>query len=364
MKRILLKTGISVLVLTMCLGLLQRLLVPKYITEAQEGRLIEEYYQSGMKHDVVFIGDCEVYENFDPVVLWDEYGIPSFIRGSPQQLIWHSYYLMEETLKYETPDVIVFNVLSMKYDTPQSEPYNRLTVDGMRPSMIKWKAAWSGMFHESTGEQEKESFISYFFPLLRFHSRWSDLNSYDFKYWLKDTPQLSVNGYLPRIDVQGTDFFPKGQQLADYQFAESNYEYLDKMTQLCKDHNVELILIKAPSTWPYYYPEWDEQMVAYAEKNDLTYINFLDYVDEIGIDFMTDTYDKGLHLNSAGAEKLSRYFGKILKGQANLPDRRSENEYVKSWEAIKAFRDERITAQEEYLKSHETLKDFYKDTAK
>ena len=83
-------------------------------------------------NDVIFIGDCEVYENISPVTLWQEYGITSYIRGSAQQLIWQSYYLLEETLRYETPKVVVFNVLSMKYNEPQNEAYNRMTVDGMK----------------------------------------------------------------------------------------------------------------------------------------------------------------------------------------------------------------------------------------
>ena len=93
--------------------------MPKYVTGVVEGALIAEYYPEEKNHDVIFIGDCEVYENFSPQILWEEYGINSFIRGSAQQLIWQSYYLLEDTLRYETPKVVVFNVLSMKYNEPQ-----------------------------------------------------------------------------------------------------------------------------------------------------------------------------------------------------------------------------------------------------
>ena len=74
------KKSIAILaaVLAVCLAvlwLLQMLLVPKYMTDVQEGALIAEYYEEEKDHDVLFIGDCEVYENFSPVVLWEEYGI-------------------------------------------------------------------------------------------------------------------------------------------------------------------------------------------------------------------------------------------------------------------------------------------------
>ena len=110
----------GVLVCVLILGLVQALLMPKYMTESPEGAIIAEYYDYAGNNDVVFIGDCEVYENFSPITLWEENGITSCIRGSAQQLIWQSYYLMEETFRYETPEVMVFNVLSMKYGSPAS----------------------------------------------------------------------------------------------------------------------------------------------------------------------------------------------------------------------------------------------------
>ena len=175
----------AALVLTVAiLFLLQALLVPKYMDNTKEGALIGEYYENAGNNDVIFIGDCEVYENFSPITLWEEYGITSYIRGSAQQLIWQSYYLMEETFRYETPDVMVFNVLSMKYDTPKStgsqsqrEAYNRMTLDGMRWSKSKWDSIYASMTEE---ERDWEAQYSYIFPLLRYHDRWNQLTADDF----------------------------------------------------------------------------------------------------------------------------------------------------------------------------------------
>ena len=309
------------------LWLLQMLLVPKYMTDVREGALIAEYYEEEPNHDVVFIGDCEVYENFSPITLWEEYGITSYIRGSAQQLIWQSYYLMEETFKYETPDVIVFNVLSMKYDTPKStgsssqrEAYNRMTLDGMRWSDSKVNSILASMTQE---EREKEAMWMYLFPLLRYHDRWSEQTAEDFRYWLKrDT--VSHNGYLMQVGVKPLEDEHVERPLVDYEFAPSCYEYLDWMVELCKAHGTQLVLIKAPSLSPVWWDEWDQQMVAYAEENDLLYINFLNHQEEIGIDWNTDTYDTGLHLNVYGAEKLSSYFGRILSEECGVADRRSD----------------------------------------
>ena len=133
----LLAVVLSIVITISGLWFATRLLMPKYMSGILEGAMIAEYYDDPTEHNVVFIGDCELYENISPVYLLENFGINSYIRGSAQQLIWQSYYLAEETIEREHPDVIVFNVLSMKYNTPQNEAYNRMSIDGMRWSKSK-----------------------------------------------------------------------------------------------------------------------------------------------------------------------------------------------------------------------------------
>lgn len=334
------KIFISGLVIFVTLYLLQRLLVPKYATEIIEGAMIAEYYQEEKDHDVIFIGDCEVYENFSPQVLWDDFGINSYIRGSAQQLIWQSYYILEDTLRYEIPKVVVFNVQSMQFDRPEKEAYNRMTIDGMEWSQAKMETITASM-------TEKESYLDYVFPILRYHSRWNDVTSEDLEYMF-DVPRVSHNGYYMRVDTRAAENVPSGKPLADYSFGEVDYEYLDRLVKICRVNNIELILIKAPSLYPYWYEQWERQIEEYAEKNDLLYINFLEQTDDIGLDFSQDTYDGGLHMNLSGAEKVTKYLGKVLMKETNLQDRRNEEKLALVWEEKRkryiADRDEQYEA--------------------
>jgi hypothetical protein len=106
------------------------------------------------------------------------------------------------------------------------------------------------------------------------------------------------------------------------------------MTETCRDNGIELILVKAPVLYPYWYPEWDEQMVKFADANGLRYINFLDHQDETGLDYSADTFNGGLHLNVYGAEKLTSYFGKILRNEYNVTDRREDMDLKQRWERL------------------------------
>lgn len=336
MKKTLILCTCILLATVLCLGFVQLLVTPKYMTSSRDGALIAEYYNEVPDHDVVFIGDCEVYECFTPPTLWQEYGITSYVRGSAQQFIWQSYYLLEETLKRETPKAVVFNVLSIKYGEPQSEAYNRMTLDGM-----KWSSSKIDAIHASMTEEE--DFLSYVFPLLRFHSRWSDLGAEDWQY-LFHRDRVSHNGYLMQTAVSPKTSDREGRPLADYTLPEVGFEYLEKMRALCEEKGVEFILIKAPTNnWKYYwYDEWEEQIVAWANEKNVDYYNFIPLDEEIGIDWSTDTYDGGVHLNVFGAEKLTSYFGDILVQKYGLSDRRGEAELDTLWaEKLAIYQKER-----------------------
>jgi len=310
---------IAVLLLFICLfSLINRLFSPKYMTDLEEGSMISSYYDEVGGHDVIFIGDCEVYANFSPMEMYRSNGITAYVRGTSQQLIWQSYHILKETLRYEKPKVVVYNVNAMRYSEPVSEAYNRLTIDQMRWSEDKVNIILDSMM-------EEETFLSYVFPILRYHSRFDELTREDFEY-LFMTQDNTFNGYQLHTEVVPVGNLPVKRPLPDYQFGDICYEYLEKMTALCKENGVELILVKAPSLYPFWYDEYDAQVRNFADQHGLSYYNFTAVADEIGLDYSTDTYDAGLHLNVSGAEKLSVYFAEILAKEHSVLDRREESE--------------------------------------
>lgn len=303
------------LAFVLVVSLATMLLQPKYMTDLVEGSFISQYYREAGDHDVVFIGDCEVYANFSPMELYRQRGITAYVRGTSQQLIWQSYHILEETFRYETPKVIVWNVNAMRYSEPVSEAYNRLTIDRMRWSREKVDIILASM-------TEEESFLSYVFPILRYHSRFDKLTEEDFTYFFREKDN-TFQGYQMNKGVEPVGALPRKRPLPNYDFGENCWDYLDKMRQLCQRNGAELVLIKAPSVYPYWYDEYDAQIEAYAQEHGLAFYNFLDYVDEIGIDYSADTYDAGLHMNLRGATKLSAFFANILAEEHGLVDHRN-----------------------------------------
>ena len=327
--------SLALLLFIQVLCFLQLLVTPKYMEESRDGAMIGEYYDQAGYQDLIFLGDCEVYENFSPVVLWEEYGISSWIRGSAQQTIWQSCCLMEETFRYETPRVMVFNVLSMKYSTPQStadplrrEAYNRMTLDTMRWSSCKWRCIRASMTEQ---ERQQGAMWTYLFPILRYHERWSQLTQEDIRYLFHRDP-VTDNGYLMQTGVAPFTQPHEEPPPVEEDFGEESWAYLDRMRLLCEENGTRLVLIKAPSLYPRWWDCWDERIRDYARRYELPYYNLLEAQEAIGLDWSADTYDTGLHLNVWGAEKLSRYFGRLLQQDLALPDRRDDPALSAVWE--------------------------------
>ena len=208
-----------------------------------------------------------------------------------------------------------------------------MTLDGMKLSASKLESIRASM-------TDGESFLSYLFPLLRYHSRWRELSWSDVTGMFGGEP-VSHSGYLMQTEVKPQTTASEGLPLEDYTLPEIGFEYLDKMKRLCEQNGATLILVKAPTnSWSYWwYDEWEEQIAEYAAEHGVAYYNFIPRAEEIGLDFSTDTYDGGVHLNADGAEKLTAYFGRILSETHGIPDRRGETETAALWaQKLAAYR--------------------------
>ena len=306
----------ALVLLALSFGILwfvQRLLMKKYQVGVIEGSFTEEYYKDNVPHDVLIFGDCDAYENFSPIKMYEEYGISAYIRGSGEQYIWQSYYLLKDALRTDNPKVVVLSIHNMQ-NIPKNrqEVYNRMTLDGMRWSKDKVDAINASM-------RPEETFLSYVFPILRYHYRWNELNKNDFKYvFSKD--KVSHNGYYMRCDVDPQGILPKPMPRISYKFDDYSMYYLDQIRLLCEEKGITLLLVRAPIEYGW-FKQWDKN---------------------------------GQHLNIYGAEKLSVFFGKYLMDNYALTDYRTVPEVSKEYEKDIAFynwmREDQLAEIEKYGK--------------
>jgi hypothetical protein len=245
--------------------------------------------------------------------------------------MWHSYAALCEVMKRSSPRVVVLGVYGLVYNEQTAEAYNRMALDALPLSSSKMNAVRASL-------TEDEMALSYVFPLLRYHDRWSSLTWRDVTSLFERQVPVSSRGYLVKTGVvSAISALPDHEGALpplDNAFGETALDYFDRIVTLCRESGAQLVLVKAPTdSWRYpWHDEYEQKTLALAEQYVLPYYNFLNDFEGIGLDMTTDSYDGGLHLNVSGAEKLSRYFGKILDEQYKLTDTRTDGATAAAWQ--------------------------------
>lgn len=262
--------------------------------------------------DLLFLGDSEAYSGFVPLRLWQDWGTASFVCASVDQKPYETVEFLKTALKTQSPKVIILetNVLYRAYSR----------MDRIGP------AAQS------------------LFPVLRYHNRWKSLSTRDLEaprytggypdrgYHLltKAEPREDLEGYMAPMD----EWEP---------LTAANKRSLQTMHNLCKEKNIQLILYSVPSPQNWTMRRHNT-MADLAGELGIVYLD--GNLESRDIDWNTDTYDAGDHLNYYGAVKITAWLGQWLQENCPLPDHREDPGY-ESWNDALATLPERIQAKME-----------------
>ena len=91
--------------------------------------------------------------------------------------------------------------------------------------------------------------------------------------------------------------------------------------------NVKLVLIGCPSQLSWKYQKHNSA-TKIAKKYNIEFINL--NIENIGINWIEDTKDRGAHLNNSGSKKVSLFIGNYLKNTNLVIDHRGDP-YYKEW---------------------------------
>ena len=292
------------------------ILMPKYyfddnwpVTTTYKG-----FYQMEKNSvDVLFFGSSHGAAAFNPQVLYDMKGIRSYNLSCEQQSMFTTYYWLEEALRFQSPKVVVLDML-MLYEYEHTEPLNceesrtRKAFDAMQWSKIKWRAV-----NDIARLDEKQTVLSYLFTNIRYHARWTELGEQDFTYRELEK-HYELKGYAPSGDMVDFEWytpFSEGDTDACAQTVPLMQEYLDRIVRLCDEKGITLVLAKAPADG------WDcskhNAVAEYAAAHNLMFIDFNEKKVFEDCDFVfTQNMNDRTHANIWGAEKMSLYLTEKL----------------------------------------------------
>lgn len=276
--------------------------------------------------DVLVLGSSHAYQGINTAVLWNDFGIAAFNLCGAAQPIWNTYYYLEEALKTQTPKVILLDTYYVYMSSDYSDSSTAIkNTYGLKWSQTKIDAIKASFNEEKAGKQ-------YFFEILQYHSRYSDLNKADFApYQANEEMYKNHKGfycYFRSEPVEENNF----SYVKEYHhFTEKVETYYRKIFELAKSKGIPVVATTIPFKADSHLQTCFNEAKFIANEYGCEFYNFIaDYKNALGLDYTIDFADSQ-HLNYKGNTKLSVFFGEILKNQYAVPDRRGDAKYS-SWQ--------------------------------
>lgn len=245
--------------------------------------------------DVIVVGDSLSYSAISPMVLWKDQGITAYVCGQSGQRIQETYHALETAFTVQSPKLVILETNTM-----------------FRGSLEQ------GITHL---KETVEEWGNHYLPIFRGHDIWKSYVMH------KEYLEENYKGFAFRCGIQP---YEKGDYMSETEKKEKMPDvvvrYMDKIMDLCDQNGAELLLVSTPSPENHSYRRHN-RLQAYAKEHDLEYLDMNLDIPDTGIDWKTDSLDKGDHLNLSGATKVTRKLGGLLRKKYVLPDHRDEKGY-------------------------------------
>ncbi|MBQ8143380.1 MAG: hypothetical protein IJ042_01125 [Butyricicoccus sp.] len=260
------------------------------------------YNEPADEFEVMFFGSSHAYASFQPLTLYEETGVKSYVFATQKQPIWATYHYMVEAFKTQKPALAVVEVNMI----PDAEEYldegtNHSYLDDLPFSMNKLE-----LIEATAPEGERAPYVLTF---LKYHARWSELGPKDFTY-RASTQQDDLKGYVLLPDTEAVPVYKDLSEVTVGTIPEKNLGYIEKIRDLCAENGVQLWLVKAPSN-----PLPDQvagiwAVEQWAEENGVAFDDFNRSFSEIGL--TPEVFYDQAHLDALGAETFTRWFADLL----------------------------------------------------
>jgi hypothetical protein len=278
--------------------------------------------------DVIFAGSSHMNNAVYPMRLWDRYGITSFNNAQTAQILPLTYYSCDDIVSLVHPKVIVLDLYMLYYNQKIcSTSWMHETIDPLKHNVLHIQS----ILDLIPADQQKE----FLFPLTLYHTRWKELKKTDF-IQSNDICRGSQPLFDVASDITGMTF-EKDIDENKQEPEEIPVAYLDKIVRLCKDNDIQLVLVAIPyfTSSEVLKPTHDMSndqayfnwAMDYAQQNGIECINFFHIMDKIGFDFKQDMHDYS-HLNYWGGKIITDYIGAYLSEHFDLQDHREDPAYA------------------------------------
>ena len=338
LSKLLIKLLIFVAILIVLLYPIQKILQLK---NNYYHKVYLSYYADEMeKIEVGFFGGSHAYNAFSPQVIWKNNGIRAYNYSCSGQPIYLTYYAILEALKVQDLKVIVLDLFYMGLENEyfSQTGYIHNFVDNLQLSKEKIELIQTCI--------PKEEQIEYYFPIVKYHSRFSTLEDSDYNI-AHNIDRAYLLGWQPMRETYGKQFEVIEETDNRGEIPQKSLEYLNKIIELAEEKDIKLIftalphdykIVSKPDKWVKNEYEMYNAIEEISLEKNITFIRFNDLLEEIEFDPPKDMTNNG-HVSITGAIKVSKYIGEWiennmpeLKQDKNAEENQNFNEYYEKIE--------------------------------
>lgn len=292
------------------------------------------YHEPKNSVDAVYIGGSDVFMFFQPPLAWRNHGIAVWNFASNAQPFAAAEDLIREASKRQPEALYIISVASAYSSSTEAEWVHTLTdylpLSANKLHLISTLADMT----ELKGAQQLE----FYFPVLRFHTRWNELTEEDFRFVSNGLKGGIANkGNLRTVeDVTETWIMTEERQEAD-SFA---VERMESLLDYCDKSGLQFLFVAPPMTKT---PEIWAQLNSLCDRitaRGYTVLHLEHETDIYALDTAADFYNTG-HVNIHGSIKYTDYLCRYLEENYGFTDRRGQADYA-DWDEAAALYEQKI----------------------
>lgn len=327
------RAALFVLLLTLSLIGLQRLfLVGPFSNDERVGRDNHASFREQPENslDVVYVGASNVYSFWESPIAWSRYGLASQSYANWSMPPAAIRYIIDECRKTQPNALYVVNINNFRDEGRAELTHCHWSTDDMPLSREKIELIQALC---EQNDYDLDEAIELVFPLLGFHSTWSDLQSEDFAPQYANVGGAATNATHFAVQDVTRSFNTCKSLRADlesygpFDEADLRRDSLDDLIAYCKREDVSILFVLQPQAIgnPVILNNLNELCGIVQEEG----MDLVDLSDPalIGLDPATDFWNPR-HTNSHGSIKYTDHLARYIIDSYVIPDRRSDERYA------------------------------------
>ncbi len=329
-----------ILVLIMLIFLPGLVLTPTFVTKHNLGLGRNAIYSRIANEpagtiDVLVMGDSESYSSISPMQLWKNKGYTVYAAGQPGANLGDTLSVLKVALKTQKPKVILLESHSLFRDRKSTAVQKQSALAEKLYSLfpaLRYHNGWKLLFPQRLTKHYKGFNVSG-----KCHAYCGSADYMEKDYEAVNSAGQNGNGRNggnDRTDANQSDQKNQRKNIKlNDKVGKANIRDLESLKQICRKNGIQLVIYSAPSPKNYNYRRI-ERVRQICRSHGLNYVDLNAETRAMGIDWSTDTRDRGDHLNISGAMKATAYMGEYLEKNFSLADHRGDTLIAMSWDKM------------------------------